>query len=90
MFILSGKPHFGIQNLIKKTGKSWFLIQKLLFKSKEKQSKHLKILDSVTKPIALYAIEAWGDSLKKDFFQNDIEKFHLSLCKPILGVQKLC
>ena len=49
---------------------------------------YLKLLNAVIKPVALYACEAWGDSLKKDCFQNEIEKPHTSTCKQILGLPK--
>ena len=37
---------------------------------------YLKLVDSLVKPIILYACECWGDSLKKDCFTNKIEKFY--------------
>ena len=88
-FIPSGKKHVGIENLLKKGKKAWFSIQKMLSKSKEKTvSTYFKLIDSLVKPVILYACECWGDSLKKDVFANKIEQFHMSMCKQILGVYK--
>ena len=61
----------------------------MLNKSKEKTiDTYLKLIDSLVKPIILYACECWGDSLKKENFSNKIENFHLSMCKQVLGVCK--
>ena len=61
----------------------------MLHKSKEKTiDVYLKLIDSLVKPIILYACECWGDSLKKDCFANKIEKFYVSIYKQILGVKK--
>ena len=88
-FIPSGKKHVGIENLLNKAKKAWFSIQKILHKSKEKTvDTYLKLIDSLIKPIILYACESWGDSLKKEFFANKIEKFHVSMYKQVLGVGK--
>ena len=88
-FIPSGKKHVGIENLIKKGKKAWFSIQKMLNKSKEKTiGTYLKLIDSLVKPIILYACESWGDSLKKGVFSNKIEQFHISMCKQVMGVCK--
>ena len=88
-FIPSGKKHVGIENLLKKGKKAWFSIQKMLNKSKEKTiATYLKLIDSLVKPIILYACECWGDSQKKDIFANKIEQFHMSMCKQIIGVYK--
>ena len=43
-------------------------------------------MDSTIKPILLYACECLGDALtKNDLLCNKVEKFHLSMCKQILG-----
>ena len=61
----------------------------MLHKSKEKTvGTYLKLIDSLVKPIILYACECWGDSLKRDYFANKIEKFHVSMYKQILGVKQ--
>ena len=36
----------------------------------------------------LYWCEAWRDSLKKNHFLNDIETFHVQICKQKLGLPK--
>ena len=88
-FVPSGSKTVGIDNLISKGKKAWFSIQKMIAKSKEKTiSAYLKLIDSIIKPIILYASESWGDALKNDVFVNKLEKFHLSMCKQILGVNK--
>ena len=46
----------------------------------------LKLIDTLIKPILLYASDFWGSlKLPKN---NPIENFHHMLCKQILGVQK--
>ena len=61
----------------------------MLSKSKEKIiGTYLKLVDSLVKPVILYACECWGDSMKKEIFGNKIEQFHMSMCKQILGVKK--
>ena len=61
----------------------------MLHKSKEKTiGVFLKHIDSLVKPIILYACECWGDSLKKDRFANKIEKIYVSIYKKLLGVKK--
>ena len=61
----------------------------MLRKSKEKTiGTYLKLVDSLVKPVILYACECWGDSIKKEIFTNKIEQFHMSMCKQILGVKK--
>ena len=91
--ISSGKKHMGIENLINKGRRAWFSIQRMISKSEEKTVQtHSKLVDSLIKPILLYACESWGDSKNdisnKDIFNNKIEKFHLPMCKQILGVGK--
>ena len=51
-------------------------IQKMLSKPKEKTiGTYLKLVDSLTKPVILYACECWDDSMKKENFANKIEQF---------------
>ena len=46
----------------------------------------LKLMDSLIKPILLYASDFWGClKLPKN---NPIENLHMMMCKQILGVQK--
>ena len=75
--------------MINKARKVWFYVQKMLHKSKEETiGVYLKLIDSLVKPIILYACECWVDSLKKDCFTNKIEKFYVSIYKQVLGVKK--
>jgi len=81
--------HTGVQNLVNKAKKAWFSIQKSLINSKEKTVKtYIKLIDSLVKPIMLYACETWGDITTKKLLESKVEKFHLSMCKQILGVKK--
>ena len=86
-FIPPGKKHKGIENLINKAKKSWFILQRFLYKSEGKTvDTYLNVIDTTIKPVELHACESWGDPK----YQNNlskIEKFHLSLCKQILGVK---
>ena len=85
IFTPSGKKQAGIENLINKARKAWFSIQKMLHKSKEKTiHTYLKLTNSLVKPVVLYACECWGNSLKKDYFSNKVEKFRMSMYKQIL------
>ena len=60
-----------------------------LSKSKEKAiGTYHKLVDSLVKPVILYACECWGDSIKKEIFANKIEQFDISMCKQILGVNR--
>ena len=55
-FITSGKKHVGVEKLTNKARKTWFLIQKMLSKSKEKTfGTYLKLMNSIIKTILLYA-----------------------------------
>ena len=61
----------------------------MLHKSKQKTiDVCLRLTDSLVKPVILYAFDCWGDSLKKDCFGNEIEKFYVSIYKKLLGVKK--
>lgn len=89
VFIPSGKMHTGIEHLINKAKKAWFSIQKSLMKSKEKTvHTYTKLIDSVIKPVLLYACEVWGDLPSKKLYENKVERFHLSMCKQVLGINK--
>ena len=89
MFVPSGKKCVGIQNLPKKSKKTWFSIQKMLSKSKEKTiGTYLKLVVSLVKPAVLYVYGCWDDSMKKEIFANKIVQFHMSMCKQILGVKE--
>ena len=80
-FVPSGKKYLGIENLLKKGKKTWFSIQKMLSKSKEKTiGTYLKLVDSLVKPVILYACECWGDSMKNEIFANKIEQSQISQC----------
>ena len=69
-----GKKDVDVKKIITKARKAWFLIQKILNKSKEKTfSTNLKLMDSLT---------------KKYLFCNKVEKFHSLMCKQILIINK--
>ena len=46
----------------------------------------LNLIDTTIKPVVLYACKSWGDP-KYQHKLSKIEKFHLLLCKQILGVK---
>ena len=86
-FIPSGKKHQGIEHLINKAKKSWFILQQFLYKFEGKTvNTYLNLLDTTIKPVVLYAYESCGD-LKDQNNLSKIEKFHLSLSKQTLGVK---
>ena len=86
-FIPSGKKHQEIENLINKAKKSWFILQRFLYKSEGKTvNTYLNLTDTTIKPVVLYACESCGDP-KGQNNSTKIEKFHLSLCKQILRVK---
>ena len=86
-FLPSGKKHQGIEYVIKKTKKSWFILQLILCKSEGKTvNTNLKLIDTTIKPAVLYGCKSWGDPKDQNNLSK-IEKFHLSLCKQILGVK---
>ena len=61
----------------------------MLSKSKEKTiGTYLKLVDSLVKPVILYAYECWSNSMKKEIFAKKIEQFHMTMCKQILGVKR--
>ena len=54
----------------------------MLSKSKEKTTgTYFKLVDSLVKPVILYACEFWDDSMKKEIFANKIEQFNISMWK---------
>ena len=63
----------------------------MLNKSKEKIfGTYLKLMNSIIKPILLYASKCWEDSLTKDnLVCNKVEKFHLYMCKKFFGINKI-
>ena len=86
-FIPSGKKHLRIENLINKAKKLWFILQRFLHNSEGKTANtYLNLTDTTIKPVVLYACESWGNP-KDQHNLSKIEKFHLSLCKQILGVK---
>ena len=86
-FIPSGKKHQGIEHLINKAKKSWFILQQFLCKFEGKTvNTYLNLLDTIIKPVVLYAYESCGD-LKDQNNLSKIEKFYLSLSKQTVGVK---
>ena len=58
-FIPSGKRHRGIENLVNKAKKSWFILQQILCKSEGKTvNTYLNLIDTTIKPVVLYACES--------------------------------
>ena len=61
-----------------------FLYKKCYINQKKKTiNVYLKLIDSLVRPIILYACEWWGDSFKKHCFTNKIEKFYVSINKQL-------
>ena len=84
-FIPSGEKHQGIENLINKVKNSWLRLQRFLQKSEEiSVNTYLNLIDTTIKRAT--AFKSWWDS-KDQHNLSKIEKFHLSLCKQILGVK---
>ena len=70
-----------------KATKSWFILQRFLYKSEGKTvNTCLNLIDTTIKRIVLHAFESLRDP-KYQHNLSKIEKFHLSLCKQILGVK---
>ena len=95
VFSCSGTGNTGIRNLLKQAKKAWYALQYYLKTSKNKNiSTYLHLFDTQIKPILLYACEAWADSLKDvgnitgNIQKNEIERFHISVLKQLLGVHK--
>ena len=89
----SGKFNRGIETLLNKAQRAWFVILKFLNKSRDKKiDTYLTLFDNIVKPILLYACEIWGYAeVKQDLFsigKSSIERFHLKVCKQILGVHR--
>ena len=84
-FIPSDNKHQGIENLINKVKESGFILQQFLYKS-EGKTVNTYLTDTTIKPVLLYPCESWG-ALKDQNNLSKIEKFHLSLCKQILGIK---
>ena len=81
-FIPSRKKHQGIKNLKNKAKKLW-----LLYKSEGKTvNSYLNLIDTTIKTVVFYACKSYGDPKDQNSLRK-IEKFHLSLCKQILGVK---
>ena len=94
-FSCSGSDNKGINNLLNQAKSAWFSVQKLLSKSLNKNIKtYIHLFETQVKPIMLYACEAWTDSLKHEknindmLCKNNLEKFHISVLKRLLGVHK--
>ena len=89
----SGKFTKGIERLIDKAQRAWFSILKFINKSTHKNvDTYINLFDNTVKPILLYACEIWGHSDNKHDISNlgksAIEKFHLKVCKHIIGVHR--
>ena len=89
----SGTLTHGINNLIDKAKRAWFSFKNIFYKSKSKNINTYTVLfDYVVKPILLYGCEIWGINLKTEDLAGidkcSIEKFHLRVCKNILGVHR--
>ena len=64
IFILSGKKHQGIENLINKAKKSWFILQRFLYKSEGKTvNTYLNLIDTTIKPV-LFKLAKDGGTAK--------------------------
>ena len=94
-FSCSGLDNIGINNLLNQAKKAWYAIQQFLSKSKDKKFQtYMHLFDTQVKPIMLYACESWAESLKNDeniiniLQKNNLEKFHTSVLKRLLGVHK--
>ena len=90
----SGTYSHGIGNLIDKAKRAWFSIYSILTKSKNKNIKvYITLFEYVVKPIMMYGCEIWGVNTREDKAISEIgydiwERFHLRVCKNILGVHK--
>ena len=80
----------GINRLTKQGGRGMVCCPKIGFKQKNIHV-WLKHFDALVKPIILYACESWGNdnsgSLNSidPIFKDSFEKFHIKICKQILG-----
>ena len=89
----SGKFHGGIDRLLNKAQRAWFSILRFLNKSRNRKiDTYFTLFDSIVKPILLYACEIWGYIEDKNDLssigRSYIERFHLKVCKQILGVHR--
>ena len=83
----SGEINTGLNDLRDRAMKAFFKLKTLMgnsFYSHIKTTLHL--LDTLIKPILLYASDFWG--CLKPPKNNPIEKMYYMACKHILGVQK--
>ena len=91
-FSCSGSNKTGINNLLNQAKKAWFAIQQFLTQSKDKKFQtYMHLFDTQVKPIMLYACETWVESLNENINtiqKNNLEKFHISVLKRLLGVHK--
>ena len=63
-FIPPGKKHQGIENLINKAKKSWFILQRFLYKSEGKTvNTYLNLIDTTIKPV-LFKLAKDGGTAK--------------------------
>ena len=90
----SGTYSHGIKNLADRAKRAWFAIYSILAKSKNKAIKtYVTLFEHVVKPVLMYGCEIWGVTIKNDKDVSEIggeiwERFHLRVCKNILGVHK--
>ena len=90
----SGTYSHGIKNLVDRAKRAWFSIYSILAKSKNKPiNTYITLFEYVVKPVLLYGCEIWGETIKNDrdicdLGGEDWERFHLRVCKNILGVHK--
>jgi len=87
MITPSGEISTGLNDLRDRAMKAFYKLKNSLGTSFHRYLKTtLHLLDTLVKPILLYASDFWGClKMPKD---NPIEKFHHMACKQILGVQK--
>ena len=89
IFIPLGEKHVGIQNLIKTGNNVWFSTNKLLLKLKVKTIKLLfKHFWFCNKSSDIILVQSVGRQPEKSRFLNDIETFHVPICKKTLGLPK--
>ena len=83
----SGEIKSGLNDLRDRAMKAFFKLKNSMDTSFHRHIKTtLHLLDTLIKPILLYASDFWG--CLKPPNDNPIEKFHYMACKHILGVQK--
>ena len=90
----SGTCNHGINNLVDRSKRAWFSIYSILAKSRNKKVEtYITLFEYVVKPILLYGCEVWGAFVKEERIFTEFggkawERFHLRVCKNILGVYK--